>query len=183
MRALALFFLLTLCAGAVEPLDGPEDLRKAFEEQKGHPRLMLFLSPGCKGCFWAVNWVERNVEVPGLKILLVWTPVFPTDAEERATDSQDPRVSAYYDRDAATARWFYQTHVKDWPGLKEKPAFRREKVWDSFFLYGPDASWDGLRTDAFAAGCTVQLERQKLLEAAARLAQPAAGQPPRPSER
>ncbi len=177
MRFLVLLLVLLarVQAAPVQPLDSEQDLRQAFESLKGHPRLILFVSPGCKGCFWATRFVERNAltEHPerDLRLMIVWVPVFPLDDETRANNaaiqSQDPRVSAYYDRHATASRWFYQHVIKDWPGLNEKPAFRREKAWDSFFLYGADATWEDLNKGL--GGATIQLERQKLLDGLAEL--------------
>ena len=95
--------------------------------------------------------------------MLVWVPVFAKDDEALAPISDDPRVSSYYDRDARASRWFYQNVIKGWPGVEDKPAFRREKAWDAYFVYGAGASWQELRSGCAAGGAGIILERQNLL--------------------
>ncbi len=69
-----------------------------------------------------------------LKVLAIWFDMLPGDSRQ-FLDTRvlgDPRVTYYWDEGKVAGRWF-SDHVTGGSGV----------TWDTYFLYGPDARWDG----------------------------------------
>ncbi len=72
----------------------------------------------------------------------------------------DYRVTHYWDIDQEIGAWFYDN--QDLIGFE----FDKEPiVWDSFFLFGPEATWAEIPKPLFSYGNTVLAEKEELLVA------------------
>jgi hypothetical protein len=114
-----------------------ETLRSQFNQDVGKIRLILFLSPTSGDCLAGARWVAGDILWPQptdfLRVYAVWMPMLPADVREswdggRLTDS---RVLHYWDEARITGSWFAQ-EVDNYNGVS----------WNSYYLYGPQASWD-----------------------------------------
>ena len=77
---------------------------------------------------------------------MVWFPVLAGDASA-TVDSRlltDKRVTNYWDPSRSVSSWYSQ-HVTNDPGI----------TWDSYFLYGPDATWTAQPPPLVSTGSTV----------------------------
>lgn len=69
-----------------------------------------------------------------LRVYLAWVPMFrgmERDVPRASRAMPDPRTSHYWDGDSLLGKGFRKTLALP------------EDAWDVFFLYGPDAKWDG----------------------------------------
>lgn len=79
----------------------------------------------------------------------------------------DPRVEHYWDSDQEIGRWFDQNEDLVGFDFTKGPI-----VWDSFFLFGSDATWDAFPTHLVAYGNTVTRDKDLLLESVRSLLEP-----------
>lgn len=121
----------------VVELRSVDQLRRAFNDAAGSPRLVLLFSPTCPVCHAGARWARSEIldrhPSARLKVLAVWFSMVPGDSR-RLVDTRvlsDPRVTYFWDREKAVGRWFSE-HVTN----------RRRITWDAYFLYGPEARWD-----------------------------------------
>ncbi|MGH9970432.1 MAG: hypothetical protein ACREBG_21945 [Pyrinomonadaceae bacterium] len=86
-----------------------------------------------------------------LRVYVLWFSMIATDARSawRWTGNviTDPRVIHFWDDQKVIGRWFaaQDNPEESDPGI----------VWDAFFLYGPDARWDGALQPPLSRGATV----------------------------
>jgi hypothetical protein len=114
-----------------------EQLRRAFNDDTGTPRLVFLFSPTCPVCHSGARWARTEIldRYPSarLKVLAVWFNAVPGDSR-RLLDTRvlsDSRVTYFWDQQKVAGRWFSE-HVTN----------RRRITWDAYFLYGPGARWD-----------------------------------------
>ena len=84
--------------------------------------------------------------------------MLPTDARSRwgwtAGVISDPRVLHYWDEHRILGRWFAQ---------QENPENADDGiVWDAYYLYGPEATWESKPEPLISSGATVQDEADEL---------------------
>jgi hypothetical protein len=77
-------------------------LRGAFNDGTGTPRLVFLFSPTCPVCHSGARWARREIldrhPSAGLKVLAVWFNVVPGDSR-RLLDTRvlsDPRVTYFW---------------------------------------------------------------------------------------
>ena len=63
----------------------------------------------------------------------------------------DPRVIHLWDEDKLVGQWIAE-HIEGYQGV----------VWDSYYLYGPEARWDITPTPLINSGYTVLRQREEL---------------------
>ena len=77
--------------------------------------------------------------------------MLPTDARSRwgwtGGVLTDPRTSHFWDEKRVVGRWFAEQGTGDSDG---------GIVWDTYYLYGPDASWDSKPGPLISTGTTVR---------------------------
>lgn len=86
-----------------------------------------------------------------------WNPDLLTDA----------RVTHYWDPDQVVGRWFDENEQNIGFDFNKGPV-----VWDSYFLFGPEATWDSIPTPLISYGNTVLADKEELLEATQHLLDP-----------
>jgi hypothetical protein len=101
---------------------------------------------------------QKDAEVA---VYAVWMPML---AGEKRSDWDggplvEPRVEHYWDEDRVLGRWLADHETGDL-------GRRGDVVWDAYFLYGPDASWDEELPEPLAAGAPIIAETGDLDEAA-----------------
>jgi hypothetical protein len=76
-----------------------------------------------------------------------------TDARDEwnGTTMTDPRVMHFWDGEAEIGQWFAE-QVEGYRGI----------AWDVYYLYGPDATWEGLLSPLVGSGSTIYAERETL---------------------
>jgi hypothetical protein len=81
--------------------------------------------------------VRRNIleKYPssGVRVYVVWFNMLPSDSRDLVDRKvlNDHRVANYYDANRVVGSWFAQ-HTDGGSGI----------VWDAYYLYGADASWN-----------------------------------------
>ena len=63
----------------------------------------------------------------------------------------DPRVIHFWDGERQVGEWFAQ-EVEGYRGVS----------WDTYYLYGSDATWEAVPTSPVASGGTIYGERERL---------------------
>ena len=96
----------------------------------------------------------------------VWVPQFPRDLEEGAL----PEMSAQYAPSGATQYWDGDTRLGRVFLDRIVPEFLGgDVVWDTFVLFGPDATWANARDHIIAWDYTVEGHAEQLFAALQRL--------------
>lgn len=75
------------------------------------------------------------------------------DAREKwnGTTMPDARVTHFWDGETQVGGWFAE-HVEGYRGVS----------WDTYYLYGPDATWEDIPSPLAGAGGTIYGERETL---------------------
>ena len=94
------------------------------------------------------------------KVYTVWLPILRRDSRaaipRAANLMPDERVSHFWDGGKLVGKW-YKAHVL--------PDYRGPTVWDTFFLYSPDATWETVPEPLVETGSTVVGEGELLVAA------------------
>jgi hypothetical protein len=132
-----------------------DQLKAAFNRDRGKVRFLQFYSPKCEICRMSARMVERHVldEVGSdeLRGYLVWQPVFQyydpeAEQEDRRSAEQatalvtDPRVTHFWTESTVIAESF-----RGVLGIEEDP------VWNVILVFSRDATWgdDAPRPETF----------------------------------
>jgi len=81
--------------------------------------------------------VLGKVPGDGVRTYVVWVPMnrgLERDVPNATKEVWDPRARHYWDADG----WLMNTYKQVLTGFPFDPA-----AWDTYVLYGPDATWDG----------------------------------------
>jgi hypothetical protein len=101
--------------------------------------------------------VQRQIlaQLPSdqLRIYAVWLPMLAGDAREKwdGTTMPDNRVTHLWDGELYVGGWFAE-QVEGYRGVS----------WDTYYLYGPDATWDTTPSHLVGSGGTIYAEREAL---------------------
>lgn len=92
-----------------------------------------------------------------LRVYVVWFSMLPTDARSRwgwtAGVISDQRVLHFWDEKKLLGRWLAQEDPANSDG---------GIIWDAFYLYGPEATWESKPQPLISTGATVQNESEEL---------------------
>jgi len=88
-----------------------------------------------------------------LRVYAVWLPMLWSDDRGmwNGTNMPDIRVTHYWDGDRVIGRWFAK-EIDGYEGV----------AWDSYYLYGPDATCDTVPPPLMGSGGTIYGERDTL---------------------
>jgi hypothetical protein len=118
-------------------LSNLDQLKEAFQQDRGTVRLVTLLSPVCPACrsgFTDVQKVLKAIPDERLKVFIVWLPMFPGDskkwAQTRADEFSDKRVRYYWDGEKLSG--------KAW----QKVLGTKREAWDVYLLYGAESQWE-----------------------------------------
>ena len=92
-----------------------------------------------------------------LKVYVVWFSMIPTDSRTSWNWTggiiEDPRVAHYWDEKKKVGRFFAD---------KDPESPDPDVVWDTYYLFGPDAQWLTKPEPVLGTGATVLDEFDKL---------------------
>jgi hypothetical protein len=102
---------------------------------------------------------DERFDIAGheLRVYAIWIPMLPTDARSEWDGSifDDPRAINLWDGDRVLGRW-----------LGEHDEFNAGRfgpiVWDAFFVFGRDSSWQAAPSLLLGSGSPVIGETSKL---------------------
>ena len=120
-------------------------------------------------CVAAARWVQLQLldEFPraNLSVYAVWFNMMPADSRARWAPSllTDARVIHLWDEPKTVSRW-YAPHT---PSLRTELSEGSEwsggdVLWDAYFLYAADATWDDTPTGLIRWGRTIIAGRDAL---------------------
>ena len=158
-----------------------EDFSAIFDADQGQTRLLLFLTTGCSSCLAAARWLDEVVLAPNpeldVRIYALWFPMVPSqllpqELSGRRDESvlNDPRVVHLWDRQRVANQWFAENVPPQGP---ERASLRRTYgnldwgtvIWDTYMLYGPEATWAEAAGSAEAAAYPILANRTHIAEA------------------
>ena len=91
--------------------------------------------------------LEKQLDAE-LRVIAVWMPLVRGDARDQWDPEllNDPRVSYFWDEERLSGNWFSE-HISGQQPLS----------WDSYFLYGPGATWsdEGISEPVVSTGYTI----------------------------
>ena len=122
------------------PLHNVDELRDAFNADKGKVRIVTLVSPTCGPCNYGATVVQKDVleslDSKKLAAYVVWIPMLlkdnKTTAEASTSLVSDPRALQYWDGDRSLGKAY---------GKVVKLPNKKQIAWDVYFDYGPDAVW------------------------------------------
>ncbi len=119
------------------------------------------------------SWVRENILAAypeaDVAVTAIWFNMLFSD-DRNEWDPRlltDTRVTHYWDADRDIGAWFDQNEQQIGFEFTKGPI-----VWDSFFLFGPDSTWEAVPSDLIAYGNTVLDDKILLREAYEALLQP-----------
>jgi hypothetical protein len=88
-----------------------------------------------------------------LRVYAVWLPMLWADAREKWNGNAMPdlRVTHFWDEKMQIGEWFAE-EVEGYRGVS----------WDTYYLYGPDATWDAIPAPLIGSGGTIIDQREAL---------------------
>ncbi len=88
-----------------------------------------------------------------VRVYAVWLPILAGDSRSQwhATFLPDRRAVHFWDENRIVGQWF-----------AEKVEGHRGVVWDAYFLYGPEAKWEGMPAPLISSGSPVISRRNEL---------------------
>ncbi len=124
-------------AAEMTDLNNLDQLKEAFQRDRGSVRLVALLSPVCPACrsgFADMQKALKAIPDDRLRAYIVWLPMFPGDsrkwAQIRSDEFSDKRVSYYWDGEKLAGKGWQKTL-----GVKRE-------AWDVYLLYGAESQWD-----------------------------------------
>ena len=155
-----------------------EGLKMLFNQDASQARLVLLLSMGCPSCLAAGQWIETNLLEPDpdlqIRVYAVWLPTVSEDllpvGKNPKWDSQileDPRVIHLWDPERVASSWFAE-NVK-YQGPQRSVLSRTvdgliwgKAIWDTYFLFGPQAEWDQEPSNLLSSGYPILEHREEI---------------------
>lgn len=124
-------------------------------------------------CRAGASWVQTHIleayPDSDIDVTAIWFNMLFSDSRDRWDPNllTDPRVTHYWDADQDIGRWFDQNEQAIGFDFNNGPI-----VWDSFLLFGPEATWSDLPTPLISFGNTVIADNDELHEATMKLLRP-----------
>ncbi len=158
-----------------------EALKAIFNQDAGRPRLILLLSTGCPSCLVGAHWIDQVLlqQNPNLdlQVYAVW---FPTVAENLLPGEinprwdpetlTDPRGINLWDPQRVASIWL--AGHQDYEGPQRSALARTvdgliwgKAIWDTYFLYGPQAEWDESLSGLMLSGFPIAHHREDIRQA------------------
>jgi polyisoprenoid-binding protein YceI len=158
-----------------------DTLKAIFNQDAGQPRMILLLSTGCPSCLVGAHWIDQvllrqNPDLD-LKVYAVW---FPTVAENLLPGTinprwdpetlTDPRVLNLWNPQRSASAWL--AGHQDYKGPQRSALARTvdgliwgKAIWDTYFLYGPQAEWDDNLSGLMLSGFPIAHHREDIRQA------------------
>ena len=138
-------------SGPGERAGSVEQLQARFNANQGATQLVVILSPTWHTCRAGASSVHQKIlqtyPAANLRVYAIWVSKLFGDARHRwdAAGLTDPRVNHLWDERHHAGAWL----VRHQPGY-QGPG------WDTWLLFGPDATWTATRPPALrGSGYTV----------------------------
>ena len=68
-----------------------------------------------------------------------------------------------WDSGRVFSKWFYEEGLGGVPAMKKSPTFRHGFIWDAYFYYGPQDTWDAAIPKPNSFGAPVVRQKGPLL--------------------
>ncbi len=117
-------------------------------------------------CKAGASWVQINIleayPDADIEVTAVWFNMLFSDARENWDPDllTDQRVTHYWDPDREIGSWLDENEEVIGFDFKLGPV-----VWDSFLLFGPDATWDVAPVPLVSFGNTIIADKEELHDA------------------
>ena len=88
-----------------------------------------------------------------LRVYAIWLPMLWSDSRSmwNGINMPDSRVMHFWDGEHVIGQWFAK-EIDGYEGI----------AWDSYYLYGPDATWETMPSPLMGSGGTIYGERLTL---------------------
>lgn len=88
-----------------------------------------------------------------LRVYAIWLPMLWGDARARwnGNTMPDPRVTHFWDGEHVIGQWFAK-EIDGYDGI----------AWDTYYLYGPNTTWETVPAPLEGSGGTIYGERESL---------------------
>ena len=101
-------------------------------------------------------------------VLVIWFNMYPGDDMSKWPSGAltDPRVEHRWDEPKSAGRWFLQNLQSLRPSRGGDGVFpqRVDALWDSYLMFGRDATWNDAPSGVLSWGYTVMRTRAQLLK-------------------
>ena len=103
-----------------------------------------------------------------MQLFVIWFRMYPGDAESKWPGEllTDRRVEHRWDEPKAAGRWFLANLQSLRPSRGGDGVFpqRVDALWDSYLLFGREATWNDMPNDVLSWGYPVMRTRTQLLK-------------------
>jgi hypothetical protein len=102
------------------------------------------------GASWVLQHVLVDHPNADVWVQAIWIPMQPGDKRSYAEDVliKDPRVTNYWDGDKTAGTWLADNRISDLAGPGSV-------VWDAYFAFGPNATWNSTPDHLVASGSDI----------------------------
>jgi hypothetical protein len=118
------------------------------------------------GARWAQNDLLATHPKADARVFVIWFRMYPGDAESKWPGEllTDPRAEHRWDEPKAVGRWFLTRLTALRPSRGSDGMFpqRSDALWDSYLLFGREATWNEIPTGVLSWGFTVMRTRDQL---------------------
>jgi hypothetical protein len=118
------------------------------------------------GARWAQDELLAKNPKADVRVFVVWFQMYPGDAASKWPREllADRRVEHRWDETKAAGRWFLTNLPSLHPSRGGDGVFpqRVDALWDTYLLFGRDATWNDTPNGVLSWGYTVMRTRPKL---------------------
>lgn len=116
------------------------------------------------GTRWVQNELLTTYPNADLRIYAIWFDMFPGDAKSKwpASLLTDARATHLWDEGKLVGRWYGERTATMRPRLSPGSSWNGQILWDSYLLYGPDATWTDAPSGLIQWGRTIVVGRETL---------------------
>lgn len=115
---------------------------------------------------WAENDLLAKSPKADIRVFVIWFRMYPGDAESKWPSQllTDSRVEHRWDESKAAGRWFFTNLQALRPSRGGSRLFpqRVDALWDSYLLFGREATWNDMPSGLLSWGYPILQSRAQL---------------------